>query len=149
MHQPGKPRDVVFVCLLLIFTLGIYGLYWTFISFREIRRWRGQGVGGFIGLLLTFIIVGTFLLPSYVGRMYKEDLIAHGEDPLRAAEKVPITGWSGLLSLIPLVGSFVYLVRVQGKLNDFWEGQELRTASLATVAESAETKESETPVPVS
>ncbi len=148
MHQPGKPRGVGFVILLTIFTLGIYTLYWTVVSFREIRRWRGQGVGGFVGLLLSLIIVGVFLLPSYVGRMYKEDFITHGEDPFRAAAKVPITGWSGLLNLIPLVGTLVYLAKVQGKLNDFWEGQQLRTASAATVAESAETQESETPVPV-
>lgn len=131
MQQPGKPRGVGFVIVLTIFTLGIYSLYWLWVTYADIKRWRGQGVGGFVGLLLSIVIVGVFLLPSYVGRMYKEDLIAHGEDPLHAARKVPITGWSGFLHLIPWIGGLIWIAKVQGKLNNFWEGQEIRSASAA------------------
>jgi hypothetical protein len=129
MQQPGKPRGVGFVIVLSIFTLGIYTLYWIVVSFSEIKRWRGQGVGGFVGLLLSLIPVAVFLLPSYVGRMYKEDNIARGEDPVRAGKNVPITGWSGFLNLIPFIGGLVWLAKVQGNLNNFWEGQQSRTAS--------------------
>lgn len=131
MQQPGKPRGVGFVIVMAIFTFGIYTLYWFYKSFAEVRRWWGQGVGGFVGLLLAFVPVSIFLLPSYVGRMYKEDFIAQGEDPVKAAKSVPITGWSGFLNLIPLVGGLVWLAKVQGKLNNFWEGQQIRTASAA------------------
>lgn len=136
MHSPGKPRGVGFVIVLTIFTLGIYMLYWIFVSFAEIRRWRGQGVGGFVGLLLSLIPVSVFLLPSYVGRMYKEDFIAKGEDPVQAARNVPITGWSGFLTLIPFIGSFVWLAKIQGRLNNFWEGQQLRTPPAAQPVEA-------------
>jgi uncharacterized membrane protein YhaH (DUF805 family) len=129
MQQLGKPRGVAFVIVLTIVTLGIYGLYWLWVTFAEIKRWRAQGVGGFVGLLLTIVIVGVFLLPSYVGRMYKEDLIARGEDPLHAAKQVPITGWSGFLHLIPWIGGLIWIGKVQSKLNNFWEGQEIRSAA--------------------
>jgi hypothetical protein len=61
--------------------------------------------------------------------MYKEDLIAQGQDPVQAARSVPITGWSGFLTLIPFIGGIIWLAKVQGKLNTFWEGQQSRTAS--------------------
>jgi apolipoprotein N-acyltransferase len=125
MQHPGKPRGVGFVIVLAIFTFGIYTLYWIYKSFSEIKGWRGQGVGGFVGLLLSLIPVSIFLLPSYVGRLYKEDLIAKGEDPVQAARNVPITGWSGFLTLIPFIGGFIWLAKVQGRLNNFWEGQQL------------------------
>jgi hypothetical protein len=131
MQEPGKPRGVGFVILLAIVTLGIYLLYWYYKSFAEIRRWRGQGVGGVGGLLLAFIPVSIFLLPSYVGRMYKEDLIRTGQDPDQAARDVPITGWSGLFNFIPFIGGFIFLAKVQGKLNDFWKGQLLRATPVA------------------
>ncbi len=136
-QQLGKPRGVAFVIILSILTLGIYTLYWLYASFAEIKRWRGQGVNGLVGLLLHFIIVSTFLLPSYVGRLYKEDLIEQGEEPILAAQKVPITGWSGFLVLIPLVGSIIWLAKIQSKLNNFWEGQAHRASSMtANGAES-------------
>jgi hypothetical protein len=123
------------VILISIITLGIYYLYWLYKSFAEIRRWRGQGVGGVVGILLSLVIVGVFLLPSYVGRLYKEDLIARGEDPVLAAQKVPITGWSGFLNLIPWIGGIIWMAKVQRKLNNFWEGQaHLRSASQAAVS---------------
>jgi hypothetical protein len=76
----GKPRGVAFALIMSIVTLGIYFLYWTYVNFQEIKRWRGQGVNGVVGLLLSLIPVSIFLLPSYVGRMYKEDLIEKGEE---------------------------------------------------------------------
>jgi hypothetical protein len=117
MQQLGKRRGVGFVIVLAIVTFGIYTLYWFYASFAEVKRRRGQGVGGFVGLLLALIPVSIFLLPSYVGRMYKEN-----------GEPAPITGWSGLLNLIPFIGGLIWLARVQGTLNRFWEGQQPRTA---------------------
>ena len=37
-------------------------------------------------------------------------------------EQAPITGWTGLWQLLPLVGWFVWIVKVQGRnLNRYWE----------------------------
>jgi hypothetical protein len=108
----GRPRGVGTVILLLIVTLGIYGLYWIYITFAELQAHRGDGVSGVVGLLLALVPVSIFLLPSYVGEMYAD-----------AGKEKPMTGWTGLWALIPLIGSIVWLVKVQGALNRYWESQ--------------------------
>lgn len=132
----GKPRGVAFVIIMSIVTLGIYAIYWTYKSYEELRHYREQGVNGIVGVLLGIVVVGVFLLPSYVGRMYKEDLIRRGEEPILAAQKVPITGWSGFLVLIPYVGGIVWLAKIQSKLNNFWEGK-AHTAAASKAAAAA------------
>jgi hypothetical protein len=67
-------------------------------------------VNGIVGVLLGLIVVSTFLLPSYVGKLYSED----GQQP-------PITGWGGFWAFIPLIGSFIWVAKIQGGLNRFWE----------------------------
>ena len=59
--------------LLSIVTLGIYLLYWIYITFAEVKARRGKGTSGIVGLLLALIPVSIFLLPSYVGDMYAEE----------------------------------------------------------------------------
>jgi hypothetical protein len=112
----------------MILTLGIYGLYWIYISFAEVRARRGQGVAPIVGLLLALIPVSIFLLPSYVGNMYAED-----------GREKPITGLTGLWALVPLVGSIIWLFKVQGRLNDFWASvSEPATEAPAPAAEAPE-----------
>jgi hypothetical protein len=105
----GRQRGIASVILLMIFTLGIYGIYWIFITFAELKAHRGQGVSGLVGFLLALIPVSIFLLPSYIGRMYSED-----------GQNAPVTGLTGLWALVPLVGSFVWVAKVQGALNRYW-----------------------------
>jgi hypothetical protein len=127
------------VLLLMLVTLGIYGLYWIYISFAEVRAYRGKGTSGIVGLLLALIPVSIFLLPSHVGDMYAE-----------AGKTKPVTGMTGLWALIPLVGSIVWLFKVQGRLNDFWAGasqddQADEGAEAASVPEVAEATPEEAP----
>jgi hypothetical protein len=110
----GQHRGIAFVILMSIFTLGIYYLYWLYKSFAEVRGWRGEGVSGIVGLLLSLIVVGIFLLPSYVGRMYKERT---------GSEVAPISGWTGLFVLVPYVGGIIWQYRIQTMLNEFWEAE--------------------------
>jgi hypothetical protein len=105
----GRQRNPLVVLLLMLVTLGIYGLYWIYISFAEVRAHRGKGTSGIVGLLLALIPVSIFLLPSHVGDMYAE-----------AGKAKPVTGMTGLWALIPLVGSIVWLFKVQGRLNEYW-----------------------------
>jgi Domain of unknown function (DUF4234) len=105
----GRHRSPLAVILWSILTLGIYLLYWIYITFAEVRARREQGVAPIVGLLLALIPVSIFLLPSYVGNMYAED-----------GREKPITGLTGLWALIPLIGGLVWLFRVQGALNHFW-----------------------------
>jgi len=105
----GRHRSPLAIILWSVLTLGIYLLYWIYITFAEVHARRGEGVGGFLGLILALIPVSIFLLPSYVGDMYVE-----------AGKTKPITGLTGLWALIPLIGGIVWLFKVQGRLNDFW-----------------------------
>ena len=108
----GTPRGVGKAILLSIVTLGIYFIVWQWKTFNEVKAYRGQGVGGFAGFLLGIVAVSVFLLPSYIGRLHQED-----------AQKAPVTGWSGFWVLVPYIGAFIWLAKLQGALNDFWVGK--------------------------
>jgi hypothetical protein len=91
----GKPRGVLFVILVTILTLGIYHLYWVFKVFDELKQHTGEGIGGILGLVIAIVIapVNYFVLPSEIGKMYRGD-----------GRSAPMTGWTGLWILLPLVG---------------------------------------------
>ena len=111
-RRVGKITGVGLAIVLFLVTLGLYGLYWYPKNFSEVKAYRGQGVGGLGGFLLLFVFVSPFLLPAYVGRMYQED-----------GQENPVSGWTGLWNLLPYVGVFVYIAKVQGALNRFWESK--------------------------
>ena len=110
----GETRSIGLSILWFILTLGIYGIYWTYKTFEEIKRHTGQGIGGVLGLVI-YIVVGVvilFVAPSEVGAMYKRD-----------GREAPVTGWAGLWQLLPIVGAFVWFFKVQGSLNRYWESK--------------------------
>ena len=112
MGPVGKIRNPWAVIIFSIITLGIYTLYWTYQVFRELKEHTGQGVGPIVGLVLEIVIniVNLFLLPSEIGNMYA----AEGQEK-------PVSGVTGFWNLIPLVGTIIWFVKVQGALNRHWE----------------------------
>jgi Domain of unknown function (DUF4234) len=110
----GQPRGVVFVILITIVTLGIYHLYWTYKTFEEMKRHTGEGIGGVLGLVIAIVFnpVNWFVAPSEVGKMYSGD-----------GRPAPMTGWTGLWMLLPLIGFFVWTAKVQGALNRYWQSK--------------------------
>ena len=122
-RQVGQQRGPGFVLVMYLVTLGIYGIYWIYKSFDEVRRYRGQGVGGLAGVLLALIIVSTFLLPAYVGRMYSED-----------GKPNPVSGYTGFWVLVPYAGTFIWLWKIQNALNDFWASKGAPPPGAATSA---------------
>lgn len=111
----GKPRGILFVILITIVTLGIYHLYWVFKVYDEMKQHTGEGLGGVIGLVIALVIgiVNFFVIPSEVGKMYRGD-----------GREAPMTGWTGLWVILPIVGWFVWIVKVQGALNRYWESKQ-------------------------
>jgi hypothetical protein len=110
----GQPRGIGFAILMTFITLGIYSLYWVFKTQDEVKNHSGQGVGGVLGLVI-YIVVGIvtwFLVPSEVGKMYQQD-----------GRTAPFSGWTGLWLLLPIVGAFVWFIKIQGALNRYWESK--------------------------
>jgi hypothetical protein len=114
MGPVGQPRGIGFGILMFIITLGFYGWYWAFKTHEEIKQHTGDGLGGVLGLVVWILasFVSAFVIPSEIGKMYKND----GREP-------PVTGWAGLW-LVPgailVIPAIVWFVKVQGALNRYW-----------------------------
>ena len=102
------------IVLLSIVTIGIYGLVWVYKTFEEMKQYSGKGVGGWVGLILDLVIgiVVPFLMSSEVGKLYNAD-----------GNENPVSGYTGLWILLPLVGGLVWLCKTQWALNSFWESK--------------------------
>jgi hypothetical protein len=107
----GTSRSIGTCILLAIVTFGIYTFVWTWKTHEEIKRHSGSGVGGPLGFVIYFVIspVTYFLLAGEVRQM-----LALAGRPSR------VRGLTGLWILLPLLGPFVWFIKVQGQLNDYW-----------------------------
>lgn len=111
----GKIRDTGTCFLLMIVTLGIYGLVWYFKTHEEMKRHTGTGLGGGIALVLAIFvgIVMPFLNSNEVGHLYE-----------RRGQKPPVSALTGLWVLLLgwffFVGAIVWFVKTNGALNAYW-----------------------------
>jgi hypothetical protein len=130
MKELGQVRSTGTVIVLTMVTLGLYGLVWNYRNFEEVRKFRGKGVGGGVGILLSLVCASPFVLPSYVHDMYVEA----NEDP-------PVSATTGLWFLPGVlllgIGPLVYISKVQNALNLFWQLQEPGTAPQTAAAPAA------------
>lgn len=110
----GKPRGPLVVLLLSIVTIGIYGLYWQYAVFKEMKEYSGEGMGGGLGLLFAILlgIVNVFMMPAEVGGLYA-----------REGRERPVTGVTGFWVFLPIIGGLIWLFKTQGRLNDFWRAR--------------------------
>lgn len=110
----GDIRNPLTVILLSIVTLGLYGLYWTYVMFRDTREFGGQGFGGLAGLALAVLLpfLPPFLLPWQVGRTRVD-----------AGLERRVGGLKGLWWLLPIAGWMVWVVAVQRATNELWEAE--------------------------
>jgi hypothetical protein len=103
-------------CILLFFvTFGIYGLVWYYSVHEEMKRHSGNGLGGGLALVIAFVagVVSPFLTSAEVGRLYE----------MRGAPK-PVSGATGAWYipgfLLFLIGPFVWFVKTNNALNEYW-----------------------------
>jgi hypothetical protein len=110
----GQPRGIAFGIVIFIITFGIYGLFWVFKAHEEIKEHSGIGLGGVLGLVVYVVLppVTFFEIPSEIGKMYKAD-----------GREAPMTGWTGLWNLIPLLGTIIWWFKIQTALNRYWESK--------------------------
>lgn len=107
----GRPRPIGITLLLWIVTLGIYGFWWTYYQYRDFKGYTGVGLSPAAGVVIQILIsvVNMFILPSQIQRAYESD-----------GETSPVTALVGLWFLLPLIGWFVWFVKVQGAINRYW-----------------------------
>jgi type IV secretory pathway VirB2 component (pilin) len=110
----GSTRGPWFVALIGLVTLGIYWIYWYYKTGEEVKRYSGEGLGGVLWLVIGIVIgiVMWFVAPSEVGKLYS-----------REGQPQPVSGKTGFWMLLPIVGYFVWTIKVQGALNRFWESK--------------------------
>jgi hypothetical protein len=111
----GETRSIGLSILWFVITLGFYSWYWVYKTQEEVKRYSGNGLGGVLGLVIWILIppVTFFVVPSEVRWMY-EDL---------DGGKSPVRGIHGLWFLLPIIGSIIWFVQVQGALNRYWESK--------------------------
>lgn len=116
---PGKIRPTGVTILLYLVTCGIYGFVWYYQVHDEMKRHSGQGIGGPVALLLSIFvgIASVFLAPHEVGELFA-----------RQGRQKPVSAITGLWVLLPLVGGIVWVVKTNGRLNEYWQSMGVRPA---------------------
>jgi len=108
----GRTHNAGTVILLTIVTLGIYSLIWTYRQFEDFKQYSGEGLGGGIGVVLGIFVnpVVWFLMPAELkGNLYEPE-----------GEECPVSPVFGLWFLLPIVGNFIWYLKMQQVINDFW-----------------------------
>jgi drug/metabolite transporter superfamily protein YnfA len=106
----GTVRSPLIVLLLTIVTFGIYGLIWIYGVFKELKAHTGEGLGGPIALLLAFFTgLSVFFLPHEIGNMYA-----------KSGQEKPMTWLAGFWNFLPIIGSIIWLWKVQNAMNARW-----------------------------
>lgn len=98
--------------LLTIVTLGIWSIVWVYRQHEDIRNYSGQGVGAALGAVIYFFasVITWFLIPNEVeNHLYRRD-----------GRESPVRTIMGFWFLLPIIGNFVWYLKVQRAINDFW-----------------------------
>ena len=116
---PGQPPadvggafySVGLTILLTIITCGIWGLFWTYRTNEDLKRYNRDGIGGVLGVVIYLLlaVVLMFTIPNEIEKSYQRD-----------GRESPVNTLWGLWFLLPIIGNIVWYVKVQNALNEFW-----------------------------
>ena len=107
----GPFYSIPLVILLEIVTCGIWGIFWTYRTNEDLKKYNGDGLGGVLGIVIYLLlnVVLMFTIPNEVDKMYQRD-----------GRESPVSALWGLWFLLPIIGNIIWYVKVQRALNDFW-----------------------------
>ena len=120
----GRLRPTGMTILLVIVTFGIWAFVYYFQVFEEMRRHSGRGLGGVWALVISIIfgVVSPFLLSNEVGQLYE-----------RRGLRSPVSALTGLWffpGMLILIGPFIWFVKTNNALNEYWQGLGVRETTL-------------------
>ncbi|WP_231503009.1 DUF4234 domain-containing protein [Blastococcus sp. URHD0036] len=112
----GQIRSTGLTMLLFFVTLGIWSLVYYYQTHDEMKRHSGEGLGGPIALVIAILfgIVNPYLLSAEVGQLYE-----------RSGRTPPVTVLTALWffpGMLIIVGPFIWFVRTNRALNEYWAG---------------------------
>jgi hypothetical protein len=116
----GAFYNVGLTILLTIITCGIWGLFWTYRTNEDLKRYNSDGIGGVLGVVIYLLlaVVLMFTIPNEIEKMYQRD-----------GKQSPVSTLWGLWFLLPIIGNIIWYLKVQAALNDFWASKGSRTAA--------------------
>jgi hypothetical protein len=128
-EETAKIRSVVWVIVLEIVTIFIYGFFWWYFIHRELRDYgRAKGtteLGTSPGTSLLAITLGALIIVPALVSFY------NGFKRVQAAQRLagiePINGWIGLILFIVFYPAFMGYM--QSGLNPVWQAQAAATGS--------------------
>jgi len=120
----GRMRPTGMTILLFFVTFGIWGFIYYFQVHEEMRRHSGQGLGGVLALVIAIVfgIVSPFLLSHEVGQLSE-----------RRGQRPQVTALTALWffpGIFILVGPFIWFVRTNNALNEYWRSLGVRETTL-------------------
>jgi hypothetical protein len=119
----AKIRSVVWVIVLEIVTLFIYGFFWWYFIHRELRDYgRAKGtteLGTSPGTSLLAITLGALIIVPALVSFFNGFKRAQAAQRLTGIE--PINGWIGLILFIIFYPAFMGYI--QSGLNPVWQAQ--------------------------
>ena len=118
-----KLRGPVWVGIFSFVTLGIYAIYWMYVTAKHLRDYgnaRGQDLGQKPGMTLLALTLGWLLLfiPPLVAMFRQAKRIQQAQ---RLAGVEPMNGWLALV--LYLVVSPVFFAYEQSELNKAWAAE--------------------------
>lgn len=125
----AKIRSVVWVIVLELITLGIYGFFWWYFIHRELRDYgrtkNTDELGTSPGTSLLAITLGALIIVPLLVSVY------NGFKRVQAAQRLtgqtPIKGWIGLILFLVFYPALMGYM--QSALNPVWQAQAGRTAA--------------------
>ena len=71
----GKPRSVPLTILVTIVTFFIWAMVWSFLTGEDLKKYRGEGLGGLVYLIITFILFVVIFLIVRVFRVVGQGIV--------------------------------------------------------------------------
>ena len=105
--------------LLAIVTCGLWSIAWSYRTHDDLYKHNGDGISGPIALIIaifaSFVIM--FTVPMELEKAYQ-----------RRGWQSPETAMLGLWFLLPIIGNFIWYLKIQRALNAYWQAMGSRPA---------------------